>query len=109
MKRKLGLLALTLALAAPLAACDGKAPDVAPSPAPSPNTVTKGMEDMARGVERGMEDMARGIDRSMDRMARDNGTVPDDTWTESFMDAEEFDEFTTGTGRYAYAPPGGAW
>ena len=95
MKRKLGLLALALTLAAPLTACDGNAPTVAPTTTPdtSPNVVTRGMDDMARGME---------------RAARDVGDAARDV-TEGFLDAEDFDEFTTGTGKYAYAPPGGVW
>ena len=103
MKRKLGLLALALTLAAPLTACDGNAPTVAPTTTPdtSPNVVTRGMDDMARGMERAARDVGDA--------ARDVTDGVGDMWTEGFLDAEDFDECTTGTGKYAYAPPGEVW
>ena len=104
MKRKLGLLALALTLAAPLTACDGNAPTVAPTTLDvrrATRRMTRGMDDMARGMERAARDVGDA--------ARDVTDGVGDMWTEGFLDAEDFDEFTTGTGKYAYAPPGGVW
>ena len=56
---------------------------------------------MARGMERAARDVGDA--------ARDVTDGVGDMWTEGFLDAEDFDEFTTGTGKYAYAPPGGVW
>lgn len=80
MKRKIGLMALALALTATLAACgntaenpDPSAPAVAPtasakptaSPEASPNTVTKGLDDVGN--------MARGAVNDAGRMVQDAG------------------------------------
>lgn len=76
MKRKIGLIALALALTATLAACgktaenpDPSAPAVAPTA--SPNTVTKGLDEAARGVG----DMARGAVNDVGRMTQNAGSA----------------------------------
>lgn len=84
MKRKLGLIALSLTLTAALAACsntaengnpDPSAPAVAPTasaqPTASPNTVTKGLEETARGIG----DTARGAVNDVGRMAQGAGNA----------------------------------
>lgn len=77
MKRKIGLMALALALTATLAACgktaenydpDPSAPAVAPTA--SPNTVTKGLEETARGVG----DTVQGAVNDMGRMTQYAGS-----------------------------------
>ena len=92
MKRKIGLMALALALSAGLVGCSNtasnespnhSAPAVAPtesanpSPAATPNTVTKGMEEAARGMgeaARGVGDAARGAVNDVGRMTQKAGS-----------------------------------
>lgn len=84
MKRKIGLITLTLSLTAALAACGStaenpnpSAPAVAPtasahpSPTTSPNTVTKGLDRAARDVG----DAARGAVNGAGRMMEDAGNA----------------------------------
>ncbi|MCI8651382.1 MAG: hypothetical protein HFF05_02935 [Oscillospiraceae bacterium] len=64
MKRKIGLLALTLTAATVLAGCSTSsmepspsAPAVAPTPEASPNTVTRGVQRATQDVEDKVEDI----------------------------------------------------
>lgn len=87
--KRIGLLALTLALTATLAACGNtaetnptpSAPAVAPTdsaqPTASPNTVTKGLEETARGIG----DTARGAVNGAGRVMEDAGeAIQGRTW-----------------------------
>lgn len=87
--KRIGLLALALALTATLAACSStaeinpnpSAPAVEPTasaqPGTSPNTVTKGLDRAARDVG----DMAQGAADDVSRMARNGETaIQNRTW-----------------------------
>lgn len=84
--KRIGLMALALALSATLVGCsttaendpNPSAPAVTPTastqPTESPNTVTKGLEETARGIG----DTARGAVNDVGRMARNAGNAMQD-------------------------------
>lgn len=72
--KRIGLTALALALSAVLAGCstaENPNPTASAQPTVSPNTVTKGLEETARGIG----DTARGAVNDVGRMAQGAGNA----------------------------------